>query len=94
MPTKVAPTPLDDMPNRAELERFTKGAQTRETEPATNKKLKLNHQGKPTTGLNLRLNEYELDLIRQLAKAKECSIQKLLRGILIPALEKDRQQPV
>ncbi len=42
---------------------------------------------KPTTGLNLRLNAYQLELIRQLAAREERSMQQVIRRTLIPAIE-------
>lgn len=42
---------------------------------------------KPTTGLNLRLNEYQIELIRQLAAREERSMQQVIRRTLIPAVE-------
>ena len=43
---------------------------------------------KPSTGLNLRLNEYQIELIRQLAAKQERSMQQVIRRTLIPAVEK------
>ncbi len=42
---------------------------------------------KPTTGLNLRLNDYQIELIRQLAAREERSMQQVIRRTLIPAIE-------
>ena len=42
---------------------------------------------KPNTGLNLRLNEYQLELIRELAAREERSMQQVIRRTLIPAIE-------
>ena len=42
---------------------------------------------KPNTGLNLRLNDYQLDLIRELAAREERSMQQVIRRTLIPAIE-------
>jgi len=41
----------------------------------------------PIHGINLRLNDYELALIRFLAKSEDRSQQKIIRKLLIPALE-------
>ena len=42
---------------------------------------------KPSTGLNLRLNDYQIELIRQLAAREERSMQQVIRRTLIPAIE-------
>lgn len=44
-------------------------------------------RAKPTTGLNLRLNDYQLELIRQLAAREDRSMQQVIRRTLIPAVE-------
>ncbi len=41
----------------------------------------------PRTTFNLRLNEYELALLRWLAEQREESMQKVAKRVLIPALE-------
>ena len=46
---------------------------------------------KPTTGLNLRLNDYQIELIRQLAAREERSMQQVIRRTLIPAIEQALQ---
>jgi len=48
----------------------------------------IDKKSKPTTGINLRLNDYEMSLIRKLSEKEERSQQQVLRRILIPALEK------
>ena len=44
-------------------------------------------KAKPTCGLNLRLNEYQLELIRKMADQEERSMQQIVKRMLIPALE-------
>ena len=41
----------------------------------------------PRTTFNLRLNDYELALLRHLAAKREISMQKVAKQALIPALE-------
>jgi hypothetical protein len=41
----------------------------------------------PRTTFNLRLNDYELALLRWLAAQREESMQKVAKRVLIPALE-------
>jgi hypothetical protein len=42
----------------------------------------------PRTTFNLRLNDYELALLRWLAAQREESMQKVAKRVLIPALER------
>jgi hypothetical protein len=42
----------------------------------------------PRTTFNLRLNDYELALLRWLAEQREESMQKVAKRVLIPALER------
>ena len=91
------------LPDAAALEAFTSGVERRiglvpepviseatavvepaAVAPATS----LARDAKPTNGINLRLNDYELDLVRTLAKREDRSMQKTIKRILIPALEK------
>ena len=44
-------------------------------------------RAKPTCGLNLRLNEYQIELIRKMADKEERSMQQIVKRMLIPALE-------
>ena len=41
----------------------------------------------PRTTFNLRLNDYELTLLRWLAEQRDESMQKVAKRVLIPALE-------
>ena len=45
-------------------------------------------KAKPIYGINIRLNEYQLNLIRKVCENEERSQQQVLKKILIPALEK------
>src|SRR4029450_2523827 len=42
----------------------------------------------PRTTFNLRLNDYELALLRGLAEQRDESMQKVAKRVLIPALER------
>ena len=69
-----------------DIERFTQGASTRSSKvkaPWSN----FDPRDKPTSGINLRLNDYELTLIRYVAESEDRSIQKTLKRLLVPALE-------
>ena len=47
----------------------------------------LDKKAVPRTTFNLRLNDYELALLRALAEQRDVSMQKLSKRLLIPALE-------
>lgn len=47
----------------------------------------LDPKAKPTYGVNLRLNEYELSLLRHVSEEEDRSQQKVLKKLLVPALE-------
>ena len=47
----------------------------------------LDKKAVPRTTFNLRLNDYELALLRALAEQRDISMQKLSKRLLIPALE-------
>ena len=47
----------------------------------------LDKKAVPRTTFNLRLNDYELALLRTLAEQRDVSMQKLSKRLLIPALE-------
>ncbi len=83
---KARATPLRPVESREDMARFTKGAPERAAAVAPSPTHDPN--AKPNTGLSLRLNEYQLEMIRDLAKLEQRSIQKLLMGILIPELER------
>ena len=51
----------------------------------------LDPKAKPTNGINLRLNDYELAMVRRVAVAQDRSIQKTIKRFLIPALEQADQ---
>ncbi len=47
----------------------------------------LDKKAVPRTTFNLRLNAYQLTLLRELAEQRDESMQKLAKRLLIPALE-------
>jgi len=88
---KAMPTRLPETAAKVdEVARFAKAAQSRSLDlaPAT----AAEKDAKPTNGINLRLNDYELELIRQVAKLHDRSIQKTIKRILIPALEQELER--
>lgn len=53
---------------------------------------RLNPKDVPRTGLNLRLNDFEMDLIRKVANAEDRSMQKTIKRFLIPALKNEAER--
>ena len=47
----------------------------------------LDKKAVPRTTFNLRLNDYQLTLLRGLAEERDESMQKLAKRLLVPALE-------
>ena len=54
----------------------------------------LDPKAKPTSGINLRLNEYQLALLRFVAKHEDRSQQQVTKRMLIPVLEARAQEIV
>ena len=54
----------------------------------------LNPKSKPTSGINLRLNEYQLALLRFVAKHEDRSQQQVTKRLLVPILEARAQEIV
>jgi len=48
---------------------------------------KLDKDAKPLSGINLRINEYEHELLKFLAQVDDRSIQQTIKRLLIPAAE-------
>lgn len=70
--------------NRDDPKTFVAGAESEDLErpwEAWNKK------AVPRTTFNLRLNDYELTLLRWLAEQRDESMQRVAKRLLIPALE-------
>lgn len=86
---------LPNLPDPDDVARFAAGAVTRNLEPndATSPELRqmpwetLDKAGKPISGLNLRLNAYEHELLKFLAQSEQRSIQQTIKRLLIPAAE-------
>ena len=49
-------------------------------------------KARPTSALNLRMNDYELALVRYIAQAEDRSMQKIIKRLLVPALEEKAQE--
>lgn len=102
MKFKSKPEPLralPDLPAEEDVARFAAGAGTRAVEPSALPAPtmaivgaplpwdKLDKNAKPLSGINLRLNEYEHELLKFLAEADDRSIQQTIKRLLIPAAE-------
>lgn len=72
-------------PDDPKLQAFAKGAKTRtvEAEPGSD----LNPKAKPNRTLTLRLNDYQLELLRRVSEQESRSIQKTIVWHLMPTLE-------
>ena len=90
---------LPDLPDPGDVARFAAGAGTRTVEPTALPApaitvvpslppwAKLDKDAKPLSGINLRLNEYEHELLKFLAQVNDRSIQQTIKRLLIPAAE-------
>jgi hypothetical protein len=95
---KSKPEPLRALPDADEVARFAAGAGTRTVEPdapvpaisivpPSTTWEKHDRDAKPLSGINLRLNEYEHELLKFLAEIDERSLQQTIKRLLIPAAE-------
>ena len=68
---------------------FTKGASDKivEQDSINYPWLKFDPKAKPTSGINLRLNNYQLSLIRFIAEREDRSQQYIIKKILVEGLE-------
>ncbi len=73
----------------AELKTLTDRALERpeDKEPEPEGRTDMDPESKPTTGIVLRLNEYQMEILRYVADADGRSMQKTLKRIVIPELE-------
>lgn len=92
---------LPPLPNVDDVARFAAGAETRATHPTTTAAApdrsahvdpdrpweRFDKNARPLTGLNVRLNEYEHELLKQLAKKEDRSLQWMVKKLLIEAAE-------
>lgn len=84
---------LPDLPNAEDVARFAAGAGTRtverkDTAPSEHPPWEsLDKDAKPLSGINLRLNAYEHELLKFLADSDQRSIQQTIKRLLIPAAE-------
>ena len=97
MKFKSKPEVLRALPDPDEVARFAAGADTRTVEPnAPAPAMSVVHSppwetldkdAKPLSGINLRLNEYEHELLKFLAEQDQRSLQQTIKRLLIPAAE-------
>lgn len=85
---------LKPVPDTRAVEQFAAGANTRTVEvPPTHHPWDgLDPKAKATSGINVRLNDYELALLRFVAESDDRSIQKTIKRLLIPAIESEAQR--
>jgi len=80
----------------AKVEAFAAGATEKriptQAESETLPWLTFDPKARPTSGLNLRMNDYELALVRYIAQAEDRSMQKIIKRLLVPALEEKAQE--
>lgn len=72
-------------PDDPKLKAFAKGAKTRTVEADAG--TDLDPKAKPNKTLTLRLNDYQLELLRRVSEQESRSIQKTLVWHLVPLLE-------
>lgn len=95
---KSKPAELRALPNPEDVARFAAGAETRAVDtsaivskepasPNTRRWDQYDKNAKALSGINLRLNDYERELLRVLAEADQRSIQQTIKRLLIPAAE-------
>jgi hypothetical protein len=70
-------------PEHEQVEQFVSGAGTRQVE--TRPWAELDPDAKPSRAITLRLNEYELAILRAAAKKERRSVQSTIKVLLIPA---------
>ena len=73
-------------PSHEDEQAFIAGAEREPVEPHRTWK-NYNKKAVPRTTFNLRLNDYELGLLRWLAEERDESMQRVAKRVLIPALE-------
>jgi hypothetical protein len=94
---------LPSLPDPVDVARFARGAETRTVEPTDSAPPvvtpnqasgahpvpweQFDRDAQPHSGLNLRLNSYEHELLKFLARSDKRSIQQTIKRLLIPAAE-------
>ena len=66
---------------------FIEAASTEDSEALRRPWKEFDKKAVPRTTFNLRLNDYELSLLRWIAEQRDESMQKIAKRTLIPALE-------
>jgi len=96
---KAKPELLRALPDPEDVARFAAGAGTRTVEPSEPMPSlvpgvpgqlpweKLDKHARPLSGINVRLNEYEHELLKFIAQSNDRSIQQTIKRLLIPAAE-------
>ncbi|MCP3868637.1 MAG: hypothetical protein GY703_11180 [Gammaproteobacteria bacterium] len=81
--------PKDDDPkvDQEALREFASGAKNHRTKQEPPSWEKHDPEDIPRHNVSVRLNDYQLEMLRYLAKQADTSQQKILKKILIPAIE-------
>jgi hypothetical protein len=77
----------DKKVDQADLRQFAAGAKEHRTDQGPPPWEKLDPEDAPRHNVSVRLNDYQLEMLRYLAKQADISQQKILNRILIPAIE-------
>lgn len=85
--TRKPAAKLQALPDEQQVAHFVAGASKREPTTKAKPWEALDPKAKPTIGLNLRLNEYQMTLLRYVAETEDRSIQQTIKRLLIPAAE-------
>jgi hypothetical protein len=93
LPT-AAKTAVDELPqvDPDELREFAAGAKEHRTDRPAPPWDGLDPESVPKHNASVRLNDYQLEMLRFVAERKDVSQQKVLNRILIPALEKQAKE--
>jgi hypothetical protein len=81
--------PKDEEPqvDSDQLREFAAGAKEHRTQQEPPPWEKYDPEELPKYNVSVRLNDYHMAILRHVAKLEDRSQQKILRGILVPALE-------
>lgn len=93
-PFKAKGGKLRALPDERDVARFASGAAEHNTTLDSKPWEAFDPKEKPTSGLNLRLNEYQLTLLRYIAEADDRSLQQTIKRLLIPAAQEVAQRIV
>ena len=88
----MALSPKPKQPDAAAAAAWIGDAAVGPTKPEAPKPVALDPRAKPSKAFNLRLNDYELELLKRAAADEYCSQQAIAKRILFQALEAKYKQ--